>query len=133
MEQKEVVVCTCINTIYVAFLMYALNVALPPIGKILHGSPVILAWIPTAYFLALAALQIPFGCIADIYGRKKILLTGILIFLISSILAAFSVSCEMILIFRTFQGIGAAMIFGGVLSTISSALPMTKEVRHMDG
>lgn len=126
MEQKKLLFALVLTQFMLPFLMYALNVALPPIGKILHGSPVILAWIPTAYFLALAALQIPFGCIADIYGRKKILLTGILIFLISSILAAFSVSCEMILIFRTFQGIGAAMIFGGVLSTISSALPMTK-------
>ncbi|NYT18379.1 MAG: MFS transporter, partial [Methanobacteriales archaeon] len=64
-----------------------------------------------------------FGRIADIYGRKKIFTYGIIIFTISSLIAGFSVSTEMLLIIRVFQGLGAAMIFGNVAAIIASLFP----------
>jgi len=59
------------------FMVSSINIALPAIGREFHMSAVALSWIPTAYLLAAAVFLVPFGRIADIYGRKKIFFYGI--------------------------------------------------------
>ena len=72
------------------FMGSSVNIALPAIGKEFSMNSVLLSWISTAYLLAVATLLVPFGRIADIYGRKKIFTVGMLIFLVSSCLTAFA-------------------------------------------
>lgn len=105
------------------FVGSSINVALPAIGQEFGANAILLGWIPTIYILSLAVFLVPFGRIADIYGRKKIFSYGVIIFTISSFVAIFSFSMEILLIFRVIQGIGAAMIFGTMAAIVASIFP----------
>lgn len=98
-------------------------IGLPSIGSEFAMDAVLLSWVSTSYLLAAAMFLVPFGRIADIYGRKRIFKYGIFIDSITSILLAFSFN-EMELIFlRLLQGIGAAMIFGTGVAMLTSVYP----------
>ncbi|MBM4240353.1 MAG: MFS transporter [Euryarchaeota archaeon] len=108
------------------FVGSSINVALPTIASEFGISAIILSWIPTAYLLALAIFLVPFSRIADIYGRKKVFIYGMILFTISSFLAALSNSGFMLIFFRIFQGIGSAMIYGNLFAIIISFFPATE-------
>jgi MFS family permease len=104
----------------VAYVSSAINIALPEIATTFSLNSVYLTWIPTSYLLFSAIFLIPFGKIADIYGKKRIILYGLIIFVLASITSAISVSGNMLLISRIFQAIGSAMIYGNVYSLLAS-------------
>jgi MFS family permease len=101
----------------------SVNIALPAIGKEFSMNSVLLSWISTAYLLAVATFLVPFGRIADIYGRKRIFTAGLLIFLISSLLTASSTSAQELIAFRILQGIGSAMLFSTSVAILTSVFP----------
>ena len=69
-----------------------------------------ISWVSTAYLIPFSALLINFSKIADIYGRKKLLLIGLIVFAVASICCGLSTSLPMIICFRIIQGIGAAIL-----------------------
>ena len=71
------------------------------------GGLALYSWVFSAFLLAQTALTVVFGNLADIYGRKPIMLSGIAIFVLGSILAGFSWSMPTMILFRLVQGIGA--------------------------
>jgi len=99
------------------------NIALPSIGKELSLDAVTLGWIATAYLLSSAALLVPFGRIADIYGRKKIFTWGIGIFTFSSLLSGLANSATMLIAWRVLQGIGGAMLAGTLVALLTTVFP----------
>jgi EmrB/QacA subfamily drug resistance transporter len=101
----------------------AVNIALPDIGAEFHMHAIALSWVATAYLLSSALFLVPFGKIADIYGRKKIFLYGIAIFSISSLTMTMVSSTEMLIGIRAIQGIGSAMIFGTGVAIVTSVFP----------
>ncbi|MDP3065946.1 MAG: MFS transporter [Methanobacteriaceae archaeon] len=105
------------------FVGSSINIALPPIGMEFGADAVLLGWINTIYLLTLAVFLIPLGRIADIHGRKRIFTYGIILFTISSLLAAFSSSLEMLMVLRVLQGASSAMIFGNLFAIIASLFP----------
>ncbi|MDP3566402.1 MFS transporter [Sediminibacterium sp.] len=113
------------------FVGSSINIALPQISQELSINAIIMGWIPTAYLLVLAVLLIPVGRFSDIHGRKKIFWMGIIIFTISSFLAGFSTSGEMLLFFRIIQGIGSAMIFANVNAMVASVFPVMERGRAL--
>ncbi len=60
------------------FMGSSLNIALPSIGRQFHADAVTLSWVATGYLLAAAVFLVPFGRFADIVGRKKIFIAGII-------------------------------------------------------
>src|SRR3954451_19297035 len=68
------------------------------------------SWVFSSFLLAQTAMTVVFGKLADIYGRKPVLLAGILIFEVGSLLAGFADSMPMMIAFRLLQGIGAGAI-----------------------
>ena len=92
---------------------------------------VLLAWVPTSYLLSATVFLLPFGRIADIYGMKRIFTYGIVIYTISSLLAATSTSAIMLILFRIPQGIGGSMIFGTGVAIIASAYPVEERGRAL--
>ncbi len=105
------------------FMVSSINIALPAIGREFNMSAVALSWIPTAYLLAAAMFLVPFGRIADIYGRRKIFTYGIALYTMSALLLAFSPSAPLLLLFRVLEGLGGAMIFGTGMAIVTSVYP----------
>src|SRR4030042_5209736 len=87
-----VLLVTTLASFFMTFMGSAINIALPRIGAEFDMDVITLGWISTSYMLASAALLVPFGRIADIQGRRKIFIIGIIIFLLGSILSAVSIS-----------------------------------------
>lgn len=105
------------------FIGSSINIALPAIGKTFNMDAVLLGWVQTSYFLTSAILLVPFGRFADIYGRKKIYLSGTVVYILSSIFCAISPNATLFIISRVLQGIGASMIFGTAMAILTSIYP----------
>jgi EmrB/QacA subfamily drug resistance transporter len=108
------------------FMSSAVNIALPVLGKELSVDAVTLGWIATAYLLSSATLLVPFGKVADIYGRKRIFTWGIVIFTISSFFAGMADSVAILLSFRVFQGIGGAMLAATTVALLITVFPASE-------
>ena len=105
------------------FMGSAVNVALPSLGRELSLDAVTLGWIATAYLLSSATFLVPFGRIADIYGRKKIFTWGIVIFTLSSLFSGMANSATMLISCRVFQGVGGAMLAGTAIALLTTVFP----------
>ena len=75
-----------------SFMSSALNIALPKIGDELSMDAIALGWVATTFLLASVMFVVPFGKIADIHGRKKVYIWGIVIFTISSLFLSISIT-----------------------------------------
>ena len=97
------------------------NVALPDIQRSLHSSFQDLQWVVDAYSLTLAAFLLTAGALADLLGRKRVFLTGLVIFTGSSVACGLSTSSLMLNLARGVQGTGGAMMFATSLALIAQA------------
>jgi EmrB/QacA subfamily drug resistance transporter len=129
--KRVVLIIAIMSSFLTPFTSSSVNIALPSIGTQLSLNAVALSWVATAYLLAAAAFLIPFGRIADIYGRKKIFRLGIIIDAIASILCVTSSSGELLIVFRALQGVGGAMIFGTGIAILTSVFPANERGRAL--
>jgi EmrB/QacA subfamily drug resistance transporter len=95
------------------------NVALPSIQHDLGSSFEDLQWVVDAYALALAALLLASGSIADLLGRRRIFVAGLLLFVAASLICGLAGSPTMLNVARGLQGIGGAMMFATSLALIA--------------
>lgn len=105
------------------FATASLNIALPSIGREFAVDAVLLGWISTSYFLATAALFMPFGRLGDIFGREKFFRYGIMICTLSALLSAFSTSTVLLLLSIILLGIGSSMTFCTGTAIVTSVFP----------
>ena len=108
------------------FAASSLNIAVPHIGKEFSASATSLAWIVISFLMVSALLSIPIGRIGDMYGRKPILKSGILLFCIAAALNIFAPNMTFFLFFRVLQGIGSAMIFATNTAILLDVYPPSK-------
>ncbi|MBI5020717.1 MAG: MFS transporter [Ignavibacteriales bacterium] len=125
-NKKIALIISTLSSFLTPFMLSALNIALPSIGKEFGLNTIELGWIATSYILSASIFLIPFGKLADMIGRKKIFLYGMLIYGLISLLIVFSFSGTMLIIFRAIQGVGAAMIFGTGMAILISVTPPTE-------
>ncbi|MBW4454718.1 MAG: MFS transporter [Nostoc indistinguendum CM1-VF10] len=104
-----------------------MNMALPKIQTSLGSGLSGLQWILNAYTLPAASLVLPSGTLGDIYGRKRVFLSGLVIFTIASVICGFAPSLSILIAGRALQGIGAAALVPGSLSIIADTFPEPKE------
>jgi EmrB/QacA subfamily drug resistance transporter len=102
---------------------------LPTIQAEFSADAVLLSWVATSYLLAMAVFLVPFGKAADIYGRKKVFSWGLVLYTISSFLAAFSFSIKMLIAMRVLQGFGAAMFVTTGMAILTSVFEPSKRGR----
>jgi EmrB/QacA subfamily drug resistance transporter len=105
------------------FMAASLNLGLPALGRDLSLGAAGLSWVASSFLLAAAIGTVPFGRIADIYGRRRILLYGNILYTVSSLLSAVAVNGTMILLSRVLQGLGAAMLFSTGMAMLTSVFP----------
>ncbi len=100
------------------------NVALPHIQRALGFSGSGLEWIVTAYSLAFGSLLLLGGRLGDIYGRRRIFITGVAVFAVASFVGGFATSEWWLLASRAVQGAGAALAAPTALALIATTFPM---------
>ncbi|MFQ6124430.1 MAG: MFS transporter [Candidatus Heimdallarchaeota archaeon] len=122
-DKGAVFLVTILSSFVTPFIESSVSIALPSIGYEFVLDIVILNWVATSYFLAAAIFLVPFGRLADIYGRKKYFTYGVSCYTGASLLAVLSGSALVLIGARFLQGIGAAMIFGTNIAILTSVFP----------
>lgn len=130
--KKFILFVTTLASFLSPFGISSVNVALPSIGREFVMDAILLSWVNTAYLLTSAMFLVPFGKIADIYGRKRIFTYGTLIFTLSSVGSSFSNSATMLICFRIIQGVGAAATYCVGAAILTSVFP-SKELGRVLG
>lgn len=97
-----------------------LNVALPTLVRELGASSSELQWMVDSYVLVFAGLLLTMGALGDRFGRKLALNSGLVIFGVASVFAAFADTASALIIARSFMGIGGALIMPSTLSIITN-------------
>ena len=106
-----------------------MNVALPSIQGELGASISGLEWIVNGYTLSFAVLLATGGRLGDILGRRRMFLTGVILFALSSASAGLAPSTDALVISRITQGVGASLMMPATLSIITNAFPAAERGR----
>jgi EmrB/QacA subfamily drug resistance transporter len=106
-----------------------LNVALPTLSADLGAGTSELQWIADAYLIPFAALMLPAGAFGDRFGRKRLLIAGLLAFVAASLLATAAGSAEALIAARALMGAGAAFIMPLSISILPSIFPAGERTR----
>ncbi|MDX6349686.1 MAG: hypothetical protein QOF84_4476 [Streptomyces sp.] len=120
---KLVLFVLCAAQFMVALDFSILNVALPVLGKDLGMSQANLQWAVTAFALPSGGFLLLFGRIADLYGRRRLFLSGLALFAVASVLATLAWSPGVFLAARAVQGLGAAVIVPTGMSLLTTTFP----------
>ncbi|MGF6741771.1 MFS transporter [Paraburkholderia atlantica] len=110
---------------------FIVNLALPSIHTGLNASDAQLQLVVSAYASAYAVLLITGGRLGDLFGRRRVFMTGMAAFVIASALCGFATSGHMLVIARIVQGIAAAVMAPQVLATIRAVVPLHQQTRVM--
>ena len=96
------------------------NVALPSIGTGLHFSEADLPWVVNAYVIAFGGFLLLGGRAADLLGRRRVFMAGLLVVAVASLVAGFSTNEGQLIAARAAQGLGAAIISPSALSIVTT-------------
>ncbi|WP_456696722.1 MFS transporter [Aeromicrobium sp. P5_D10] len=134
-RRTRLIVLVTIGAAFMSSLdLFVVNVAFDDIGRDLGvggpGGPTAadLSWVLSAYAVAYAALLVPFGRLADRYGRKQMFIAGIAVFVLASAACALSGNVWALVAFRVLQAAGAAAMTPTSLGILIGALPPDKRV-----
>lgn len=105
------------------FMGSSINLALKQIGVEFSMSAVGLSWISMSYLLSSAIFLVPFGKLGDLYGRRKILIIGLIGFSVTTLLCSLAFSPITLITFRLLQGIFSAMMVSNNMALIISSYP----------
>ncbi|ASN28599.1 MFS transporter [Streptomyces pluripotens] len=117
----------CIFVVQLDFL--ALNLALPRMASDLGTTTTDLQWVISGYMLALAATLIPGGRLGDILGRRRMLITGLVVFALCSLGAGLASTPSAVIVMRIAQGAGAGVLFPLAIAVITDAYPPERTMR----
>ena len=126
-ERSHAEIMVIISALMVAMLLAALDqtivsTALPTIANELHGLSKY-SWVATAYLLTSAVSTPLYGKISDMFGRKRIFQSAIVIFLLGSVLCGVAQTMNQLIVFRGIQGIGAGGLMTLVFAIIGDIVP----------
>ncbi len=99
------------------------NVALPTIGRRLHFPESDLQWVVTAYGLTFAGFLLLGGRAADMLGRRRLLMAGLVVFTGASLGGGLATSDTFLIVMRGIQGLGAALVLPAALSIVMNMFP----------
>ena len=121
MTKQRLVLIIAILASFVAFLDGSvINVALPQISNDLGGGLLTQQWVNDSYLITLGTLILAAGSLSDIFGRKRILVIGLVGFLVTSLLCAVSQTSEQLILSRGLQGVAGALLVPSSLALIIS-------------
>ncbi|HEY8910976.1 MAG TPA: MFS transporter [Desulfosporosinus sp.] len=115
--------CTTLGALFSVLSGSTLLVALPVIMKDLHASMNIITWTIMGYMLIMTILVPSIGRMGDMYGRKKLYVSGFALFTLASLLCGLSQSGTQLLIFRLIQAVGGALLVANSTAIVADAFP----------
>ena len=118
-----------VSLIVIALDTTILNVAIPTLQGELNASASALQWIVASYVLVFAGLLLTMGSLGDRFGRRFLLQTGIVVFGLASLGAAYSQTSTQLIMTRAVMGLGGAMIMPATLSIIVDVFPREERAR----
>ncbi|MDY0291668.1 MAG: MFS transporter [Desulfuromonadaceae bacterium] len=130
-SRTALLLAVCIAHFMMPFMMSAVGVALPALGRDLSASAQQLGLVETTYALAAAVFLLSMGRLGDIHGRKRIFVYGLLVFSIFGGLISLSPSVEWLIVLRFFQGIGGAMVMATTMAMVVAAFPAEERGRAL--
>lgn len=113
-------VAVCLGTFMLLVDVTIVTVALPAISTSFGASFTSLQWVLDIYALLLAALVMAAGSASDLLGRRRVYITGLVLFAVSSLACGLSTSIEMLIASRAVQGVGAAAMFATTIALIAA-------------
>src|SRR3977135_1102949 len=105
----------CVATFMLLLDITIVNVDLPAIERALNASFSDLQWVIDAYALALATCVLTAGSLADLYGRKRLFVIGVVLFTAASVACGLANDALFLIIARGIQGIGGAVMLGSLI------------------
>src|SRR6202165_3061394 len=123
----------CTGFLLIVVDMTIVNVALPSIQRDMGFTQSGLAWVINAYLIAFAGFLLLAGRLGDLFGRKRVYLIGLGIFIGASLLCGLSFSQPMLIAARFIQGIGGAVSSAVILAMIVTLFPKPEELAKAFG
>src|SRR3954469_9246663 len=108
---------------------YVVNVAVPAISRHFNAGVAAIQWTLTSYLLAVAALLLIAGALADRFGRRRVLVIGLCVMGVASVLCASVSSIDALIAARAVQGIGAALVVPTSLALLNGTLQVRDRAR----
>lgn len=118
-----ILVILCLNLVLVVAANSSVNVALPTMVAELNASQTQLQWIVDAYAIVFAGLLLPMGAIADRFGRKGTMQTGLVIYGLAALAASTANDATTVIAARAVMGVGAAAVMPSTLSILTNVFP----------
>jgi len=122
-----VLVIVCLAQFMVVLDATVVNIALPSIQHGLNFSDANLQWVVNAYTLVFGGFLLLGGRAADLLGRKRLFLAGVVLFTLASLLNGLAQSSSMLIAGRALQGLGGALVSPAALSILMTSFPGTQE------
>lgn len=116
-------IVTCIGSFMLLLDTSIVTLALPRIQADLHANLSDLQWAVDAYILPFAVLMLTAGTLGDRFGRKRLFLSGLVLFVIGSAISGFAPTIGWLFFGRAVQGVGAGALSPGSLSVLVAAFP----------
>src|SRR5215469_5580068 len=132
-SQVITLVVTCLGLFMVSLDASIVNVALATIQTDLHAQLSDLQWVVDAYTLPFAALMLTAGTLSDRFGRKRLFLGGLVLFVLGSLLCGVAPTLGWLLVGRAVQGAGAAALSPGSLAVLVAAFPEPRKLAQAIG
>lgn len=122
-RQRLILIATCTALMAVIASVTGLNVAQQEMAVELGASQSTVLWIINAYTVVLASMLLPVGAVGDRWGRRPVLLAGLMLFGVTSVASALAPTAGFMIIARLVSGLAAAMIMPVTLSVITATFP----------
>ncbi len=119
-RQRWTLLLACTAAFMLLLDITIVGVALPSIQRELHASLPDLQWVSAAYALVLAVLLLPAATLGDRLGRRRLFLTGLVVFTAGSLACALAATALQLELFRALQGVGGAVLFATATPLIRS-------------
>src|SRR5438128_9927814 len=110
----------CVAQFVVVLDASIVNVALPTIGRALHFSESSLPWVVNAYVLTFGGFLLLGGRVADLIGRRRVFMAGVVLFAMASLLGGLATNSGQLIAARAAQGVGAALLSPAALSIVTT-------------
>lgn len=133
-SQKRRILLICCISLFMNYLDGTiLNVALPVLQRVYHADEAALQWIVDSFLLVLTCLLILAGSLADRFGRRRLLLYGLVIFTVGSLGCALSQSVVQLVIARMITGVGGSMLVPTTLSIVRNTFTDRRDLARAIG